>query len=84
MTVQGKDGVKTIVVQRGVVTAVDATTMSVKSTDGFTLTWTFGDKLRVVQDREAAEVAAIRTGAEVGVAGAKDGDKSVARLVAIK
>ena len=84
ITVQGKDGVRTIVVQRGTVTAVDAKTVTVKSTDGFTQTWTFGDKLRVVQDRKTVEVSALKTGAEIGVAGAKDGDASVARLVAIK
>jgi len=84
LTVQGRNGVKTVVVQRGTVTAVDATTVSVKSTDGFTQSWTFGDKLRVVQDRKTVETAAIKTGAEIGIAGAKDGDRSVARLVVIK
>jgi hypothetical protein len=84
MTVQGKKGVRTIVVQRGSVTAVDATTVSVKSTDGFTRTWTLGDKLRVVQDKKKVEATAIKQGAEIGIAGRKDGDKSVARLVAIK
>jgi len=84
MTVQGKNGVKTVVVQRGTVTAVDATTVSVKSADGFTQSWTFGDKLRVVQDRKTVETAAIKNGAEIGIAGAKDGAKSVARLVVIK
>jgi hypothetical protein len=83
LTVQGKDGVRTVVVQRGTVTAITATTVSVKSTDGFALTWTLGDKLKVVQDRKAVDTAAIKTGAQVGVAGAEDGDKSVARLVAI-
>jgi len=84
ITVQGKDGVKTIVVQRGTVTAVDATSVSVKSTDGFTQTWALGDPLKVMQDRKATDAAAIKTGAEIGVAGKKDGDKSVARLIAIK
>jgi hypothetical protein len=83
LTVQGKKGVRTVVVQRGSVTAVDATTVSVKSSDGFTQTWTLGDKLRVVQDKKTVEATAIKTGAEIGVAGAKDGDTSVARLVAI-
>jgi hypothetical protein len=83
MTVQGKDGVRTVVVQRGSVTAVDATTVSVKSADGFSQTWTFGDKLRVVQDRKTVETAAIKQGAEIGIAGAKDGDRNVARLVAL-
>ena len=83
ITVQGKDAVRTIVVQRGTVTAVDTAGVTVKSTDGFTQTWTFGDKLKVVQAKKAVEVSAVKTGAEVGVAGAKDGDKSIARLVAI-
>jgi hypothetical protein len=84
LTVQGKKGVRTVVVQRGAVTAVDASTVSVKSSDGFTQTWTLGDKLRVVQDKKTVEATAIKQGAEIGIAGAKDGDKSVARLVAIK
>ena len=84
LTVQGRNGVKTVVVQRGTVTAVDATTVSVKSADGFTQSWTFGDKLRVVQDRKTVATAAIKNGAEIGIAGAKDGDRSVARLVVIK
>ena len=84
VTVQGKDGVKTIVVQRGTVTAVTSTSLSVKSTDGFTATWTFGDKLKVVQDKKAVAVSTVKTGAEVGVAGTKDGSADAARLIAVK
>lgn len=78
------DGVKTIVVQRGAVTAVTSTGISVKSTDGFALTWTFDDKLRVVQDKKKVETSAIKTGAQIGIAGVKDGDASAARLIAVK
>lgn len=84
LTLQGRNGVKTVVVQRGTVTAVAATTVTVKSADGFTQSWTFGDKLRVVQDRKTATTASIKNGAEIGIAGAKDGDRNVARLVVIK
>lgn len=80
VTVQGKKGVRTIAVQRGTVTAVDATSMSVKSADGFTKSWTFGDKLRVVQDKKKVEPTAIKKGAEVGVAGST----TAAALVRIK
>ena len=83
MTVQGKDGVRTVVVQRGTVTAVDAETLSVKSSDGFALTWTLGDKLKVVQDKKKVEASAVKVGAAVGVAGAKDGAATTARLVVI-
>jgi len=78
------DGVRTIVVQRGSVTAVTSTGISVKSTDGFALTWTFDDKLRVVQDKKKVDTSALRTGQEIGIAGVQDGDASAARLIAVK
>ncbi|GAA2539838.1 hypothetical protein GCM10010435_03970 [Winogradskya consettensis] len=76
ITVQVKEGTRTVVVQRGTVTATDAKTLSVKSSDGFTQTWTLGDKAKVQ--------GTLKTGAEVGVAGRKDGDATVARLVRVK
>jgi hypothetical protein len=84
VTVQGKNGAQTIVVQRGTVTAVDAGKVSVKSSDGFALTWTVGDQLRVLQDKQKAELSAVKTGAEIGVAGAKDGAAPVARLIVLR
>jgi hypothetical protein len=83
IAVQGKDGVQTIVVQRGTVTATDGRTISVKSADGFALTWTADDQLKVVQDRKKVEASAIKAGAEVGVAGVREGTATTARLVAI-
>jgi hypothetical protein len=76
IVVQGKDGPRTIVVQRGTVTATDEKTISVKSIDGFTQTWTRGEKITVRGE--------VKTGAEVGVAGREDGGQAVARLVVVK
>jgi hypothetical protein len=84
VAVQGKDGIKTVVVQRGTITAVTSTSVSVKSTDGFALTWTFGDKLRVVQDKKTVQTSALKTGVEIGVAGTKSGSTDSARLIAVK
>ncbi|MFC0100582.1 hypothetical protein ACFFKH_24075 [Micromonospora marina] len=82
--VRTKDGgTKTVAVQRGEVTAIDDRSVTVKSTDGFTVTWTFGAELRVVERRTTIRSADIKVGATVGVAGAKEGDKSVARLVVV-
>ncbi|MET8369221.1 hypothetical protein ABZU42_05760 [Micromonospora profundi] len=82
--VQTKDGgTRTVAVQRGEVTAIDGDSMTVKSTDGYTMTWTFGDDLRVVQRRTTVQPSEVKVGAKLGVAGAKDGDKGVARLVLI-
>ncbi|GAB3950348.1 hypothetical protein [Micromonospora vulcania] len=82
--VQTKDGgTQTVAVQRGEVTAIDGNSMTVKSTDGFTMTWTFGDDLRVVERRASVQPSDVKVGTTLGVAGAKDGDKGVARLILI-
>ena len=79
-----KQGTQTIVVQRGEVTAVTATQVTVKSTDGFTLTWTVSDQSKFVQDKKAADKSAVKTGEQIGLAGTKDGAATDARLIAIK
>jgi hypothetical protein len=78
--VQTKDGPRTVVVQRGTVTAVDAAKITVKSSDGFTLTWTLGDPLRVVEHRRTIQPSDVTVGAEVGVAG----PTGTARLIVIR
>ena len=83
VVVQGKDGPRTIAVQRGTVTAVDAKSVSVKSSDGFAQTWTLGDKLKVVQDKKKVATGEVKAGTQVGVAGRKDGDATVARLIVL-
>ena len=82
-SVQTADGVKTVDVQRGTVTAVDDRTVTVKSTDGFSLTWTFGNPLRVVEHRTTIAPAAVKVGTAIGVAGVKSGDTTTARLIVI-
>ncbi|WFE62872.1 hypothetical protein [Micromonospora sp. WMMD714] len=82
--VQTRDGgTKTVVVQRGEVTAVDGGSVTVKSTDGFSLTWKLGDQLRVVERRTTIKASDVKVGTKVNVAGAKDGDASVARLIVV-
>ena len=81
--VQTDDGTKTVDVQRGTVTAVDATSMTVKSADGFTLTWTFGDPINVIKDRAQASPKALTVGTTVGVAGERTGNTTTARLIVV-
>jgi len=80
--VQTKDGQKTVAVQRGAVTAINDKSVTVKSTDGFTQTWTFGNPLHVVEHRTTVQASAIKVGDEIGVAGAKESGGYVARLIA--
>jgi hypothetical protein len=81
--VQADTGTKTVDVQRGSVTAIDDKTVTVKSTDGFTLTWTFGTPLHVIEHRTSVQPTAIKVGTEIGIAGTKDGSTVNAHLIVI-
>jgi hypothetical protein len=84
VVMQGRDGAeRTVVVQRGEVTAADDKGFTVKSSDGFELAWTYGEKSRVVQNREKAERTAVRPGAKVGTGGVREGSAVTARLVVV-
>ncbi len=81
--VQTKDGVKTVELQKGTVTAVSTTSVTVKSSDGFTVTWTINDQTKVRKDKAPATSADITSGVQVRVVGPKDGSTTTARLIAI-
>jgi len=81
--VKTRDGTRTVVVQRGTVTEVTDTSVTVKSADGYTLTWAFGDRMHVIEHRTAIKASEITAGTEVGVAGTKNGDTAIARLIVI-
>jgi hypothetical protein len=83
LAMRTKDGVKIVDVQRGTVTAIDDKTMTVKSADGFMLTWTFGNPLQVVEHRTTVQPSTVKVGTEIGVAGVKDGSATTARLIVI-
>ena len=81
--VKTKDGDVTVVVQRGEVTAISSGSVTVKSSDGFTLTWSFHPELRVIERRAAIQPSEIKAGAHIALAGPKSGDKPQARLIVL-
>ncbi|WP_306208271.1 hypothetical protein [Actinoplanes sp. RD1] len=78
ITVQGKQGPRTLVVQRGAVQATDGRTLTVESSDGFAQTWTLGEQAKVRTTK-----GDLKAGAQVGVAGRAESGKPVARLVVV-
>jgi hypothetical protein len=83
VTVETKNGDQTIDVQRGTITDINSTTMTVKCTDGFTLTWTISGPLKVIEDRTQIQPSDVKVGELVGVAGLQDGANAIAKLVVI-
>jgi hypothetical protein len=83
VVVKTKDGDKTIDVQRGTVTAITSTTVTVKSSDGVTETWTFGSPIHVIDHRTTVQPSNVTTGETVGLAGTKSGGNLTATLMVI-
>jgi hypothetical protein len=85
VTIKGPDG-KPVVwdVQRGQVTAVSATSITVKSEDGFTATWTVTADTSVRIDKDKKSIGDIKTGSTVGIAGKKVGATATATVIGSK
>ncbi|GAA4211055.1 hypothetical protein [Actinocatenispora rupis] len=83
VTVRTKKGPVDVAVQRGEVTSVSATSMTVRSSDGFSETWTLTGGTKVRADRKAASRSAITKGEQIGVAGRQSGNTDTARLVVV-
>lgn len=81
--VQTEDGTRTVAVQRGEVTAISDTSITVRSADGYSATWTFASDLHVVRHATTVKPEEIKTGTQVGVAGRREGDGHVARLIVV-
>ena len=81
--IQTKDGLRTVILQRGSVTAVASTSVTVKSSDGFTVTWTINDQTKVRDNRAPATAADLKPGVVVRIVGPRAGDSTIARLISI-
>lgn len=76
-----KDGTRSVLVQRGEVTAVSADEMTVKSPDGFQATWDLTDATKVRSDGKKGDASDLATGDKVGVAGTGAGSSGKAGIV---
>ena len=81
--VHTKQGDRTVAVQRGTVVSVTTTAITVRSTDGFTQTWRLDQQLRVVKQHARTDIGAVSTGATIGIAGVRDGDGHLGRLILV-
>lgn len=67
VTLHTKKGDETVDIQRGQVSAVTATTVTVRSTDGFTATYTIGSGSKVFSKGKASTIGAVHDGDRVAV-----------------
>jgi hypothetical protein len=81
VTVQTIEGVKTIVLARGEVTALSKDAITIKSSDGVETSFGIDGDTRYGFRNEAAPTAELRVGEDAFVTGEKSGDRAVARRV---
>jgi Domain of unknown function (DUF5666) len=81
VTVQTQDGVKTIVVARGEVTALSADAITVKSSDGVETAFRIDGDTRYGFRNEPAQTAELKVGDSAFVAGEKSGNTVTARRI---
>jgi hypothetical protein len=81
VTLQTKEGVKTIVMARGEVTALSGDAITVKSSDGVETSFAINDDTRFGFRNEPDPSAELKAGEDAFVAGEKSGDRAVARRV---
>jgi hypothetical protein len=85
LVVENEDGdAVDVAVQRGEVTAVTADSLTVKSSDGFTKTWTLTSDTKVHEGRDDAEISDIEVGDTVRVGSGDSGDTDTAARVGIR
>ena len=81
VTVQTQEGVKTIVMARGEVTALSKDAITVKSSDGVETSFAIDGDTRYGFRNEPAQSAELKVGEDAFVAGEKSGDRAVAKRV---
>jgi hypothetical protein len=81
VTVQTQEGVKTIVMARGEVTALSDDAITVKSSDGVETSFGINGDTRYGFRNETAPTAELKVGEDAFVAGEKSGDRAVAKRV---
>jgi hypothetical protein len=81
VTLQTREGVKTLVIARGEVTALSKDAVTVKSSDGVETTFGIDGDTRFGFRNEPAPSAELKVGEDAFVAGEKSGDRAVAKRV---
>lgn len=81
-TVGGKK-TRVVVFQRGTVDKVDATSITVKSMDGFTATYVVAETTKIRKAKEAIKAGDIKTADRVRVQGPKDGVTTTATRIVV-
>lgn len=80
--VRMRGGFRTVAVQRGEITAVSASAITLKSADGYTKTYAIDDATKVRSRGEEKKLADLKSGERAMVVAVKDGNRYLAKRIA--
>lgn len=83
-TVRDGDGFRVATFQNGEITALSSTTLTVKSADGTSWTWTTNGDTRIRKDREDIALKDLAKNDEIRIAGERSGDTRTARVIQVR
>ena len=81
LTVRTKSGDQVLDIQHGQVTSISATSVTVRSTDGFTATYGISSTSTVRVQQKASTIANVHTGDQVAVAALHSGGTDTVRRI---
>jgi hypothetical protein len=82
-TIKTKQGTKMVAMQHGTVTSVSDSSLTLKSSDGYTKTWTLGPSVHVIEHRTDLQPTSVKIGTDLVVAGPRDGTRYTASVVVV-
>jgi hypothetical protein len=81
--IKTKDGTQPVAMQHGTVTAVSDSSITLKSSDGYTKTWSLAPTVHVVEHRTALQPAPVKIGTDLAVAGPREGTRNTATIIVV-
>jgi hypothetical protein len=81
--IKTKGGTQPVAMQHGTVTAVSDSSITLKSSDGYTKTWSLNDSVHVVEHRKTLQPNSIKVGSDLIVAGPRQGTTFTASIVIV-
>ncbi|XRQ09720.1 DUF5666 domain-containing protein [Actinomadura welshii] len=80
----GDNGFRLVTFQNGEITAVSGATLTVKSDDDVSWTWTTDDDTEIRENRDDAELEDLSAGDEVRITGERSGETRTATFVGVR
>jgi hypothetical protein len=82
-TIKTKEGTKQVAMQHGTVTSVSDSSITIKSSDGYTRTWSLAPSVHVIEHRTELQPTSVKIGTDLAVAGPRDGTRLTAAVVVV-